>query len=135
MGPARHRERLEVGDAVGDSLAFLGYAPVLRISAKSGLGVHRLLPVDATRPSTPTTAASPPARLNDGLRSAQAPTRHRGARILYGVQGAIDPPTITLFATRRLPPPYLRYLERSLRERFELGPTPIEMRVRVRQQR
>ena len=55
-----------------------------------------------------------------------------GARILYAVQGGIDPPTVTIFATRRLSPPYLRYLERSLREQFDLGPTPLEIRVRVR---
>jgi len=127
--------RLEVTEAVTDRLAFLGYAPVLRVSAKSGLGVHRLLPavreaVNAYHRRIPT------GRLNDGLRSAQAAhPAPGGARILYGVQGAIDPPTITLFATRRLPPTYLRYLQRSLRERFELGPTPIELRVRVRQQR
>jgi GTP-binding protein len=127
--------RLEVSDAVADRLAFLGYAPVLRVSAKTGLGVQRLLPavqeaMNAYHRRIPTS------RLNDGLRSAQAAhAAPGGARILYGVQGAVDPPTITLFATRRLPAPYLRYLERSLRERFELGPTPIELRVRVRQQR
>jgi GTP-binding protein len=127
--------RLEVSDAVADRLAFLGYAPVLRVSAKTGLGVQRLLPavqeaMNAYHRRVPT------GRLNDGLRSAQsAHPAPGGARILYGVQGAVDPPTITLFATRRLPPTYLRYLERSLRERFELGPTPIELRVRVRQQR
>ena len=76
----------------------------------------------------------PTGRLNDGLRSAQsAHPAPGGARILYGVQGAVDPPTITLFATVLLPT-YLRYLERSLRERFELGPTPIELRVRRYQQ-
>ncbi|MGA3214085.1 MAG: ribosome biogenesis GTPase Der [Acidimicrobiales bacterium] len=127
--------RLEVSDAVADRLGFLGYAPVLRVSAKTGLGVQRLLPavqeaINAYHRRIPT------GRLNDGLRSAQAAhPAPGGARILYGVQGAVDPPTITLFATRRLPAPYLRYLERSLRERFELGPTPIELRVRVRQQR
>ena len=127
--------RLEMTEAVADRLAFLGYAPVLRVSAMSGLGVHRLLPavheaMHAYHRRIPT------GRLNDGLRSAQsAHPAPGGARILYGVQGAVDPPTITLFATRRLPPTYLRYLERSLRERFELGPTPIELRVRVRQQR
>ncbi|MGO9332676.1 MAG: ribosome biogenesis GTPase Der [Acidimicrobiales bacterium] len=127
--------RLEVSEAVADRLAFLGYAPVLRVSAKTGLGVHRLLPavqeaMNAYHRRIPT------GRLNDGLRSAQAAhPAPGGARILYGVQGAVDPPTITLFATRRLPPTYLRYVERSLRERFELGPTPIELRVRVRQQR
>ncbi|MGO8876723.1 MAG: ribosome biogenesis GTPase Der, partial [Acidimicrobiales bacterium] len=38
-------ERLNVGEVIGEKLAFLGYAPVLRISAKTGLGVHRMLPV------------------------------------------------------------------------------------------
>ena len=32
------------------------------------------------------------------------------------MQGAIEPPTFTLFATRRLAAPYLRYIERRLRE-------------------
>jgi GTP-binding protein len=127
--------RLEVSDAVADRLAFLGYAPVLRVSAMTGLGVHRLLPAVAEAMAA-YHRRIPTGRLNDGLRSAQAAhPAPGGARILYGVQGAVDPPTITLFATRRLPAPYLRYLERSLRERFELGPTPIDMRVRVRQQR
>ncbi|MGO9963023.1 MAG: ribosome biogenesis GTPase Der [Acidimicrobiales bacterium] len=127
--------RLEVSEAVGDRLAFLGYAPVLRVSAKTGLGVHRLLPA-VSEAMNAYHRRIPTGRLNDGLRSAQAAqSPPGGARILYGVQGAVDPPTITLFATRRLPAPYLRYLERSLRARFELGPTPLELRVRVRQQR
>ncbi len=127
--------RLEVSEAVADRLAFLGYAPVLRVSAKTGLGVHRLLPAVSEAMSA-YHRRIPTGRLNDGLRSAQAAqSPPGGARILYGVQGAVDPPTITLFATRRLPATYLRYLERSLRARFELGPTPIELRVRVRQQR
>ena len=127
--------RLDVSEAVADRLAFLGYAPVLRVSATAGLGVHRLLPA-VSEAMTAYHRRIPTGRLNDGLRSAQAAqSPPGGARILYGVQGAVDPPTITLFATRRLPAPYLRYLERSLRARFELGPTPIELRVRVRQQR
>ncbi|MHB1510497.1 MAG: ribosome biogenesis GTPase Der [Acidimicrobiales bacterium] len=127
-------ERLSVGEEIADKLAFLGYAPVLRISAKTGLGVHRLLPV-IDEAITAYHRRIPTSRLNEALKAAQSAHPAPGARILYAVQGAIDPPTITLFATRRLPPPYLRYLERSLRERFDLGPTPIEMRVRVRQQR
>ena len=57
--------------------------------------------------------------------------RHR-PRILYATQGATDPPTFTLFATRSLAPQYLRYLERKLREAFDLGPSPIKIRVRRR---
>ncbi|HXY45140.1 MAG TPA: ribosome biogenesis GTPase Der [Acidimicrobiales bacterium] len=127
-------QRLAVGEEIGEELAFLGYAPVLRISAKTGLGVHRLLPV-IEQAIAAYHRRIPTSRLNEALKAAQSAHPAPGARILYAVQGAIDPPTITLFATRRLPPPYLRYLERSLRERFELGPTPIDMRVRVRQQR
>jgi GTP-binding protein len=37
-----------------------------------------------------------------------------------------------LFATHPLPPTYLRYLERRIREAFSLGPTPIKLRVRRR---
>ena len=36
-----------------------------------------------------------------------------GAKVLYAVQGATDPPTFTLFVNRELPQHYLRYLERS----------------------
>jgi len=53
-------------------------------------------------------------------------------RVLYATQGAADPPTFTLFASRTLPPTYLRYLERKIREHFEFGPTPLKLRVRRR---
>ena len=124
-------ERLGVGEQVKDKLAFLGYAPVLRVSAKTGLGVNRLLPVVAQAIEA-YHRRIPTSRLNEALRAAQNAHPAPGARILYGVQGAVDPPTVTLFATRRLAPPYLRYVERFLRERFDLGPTPIDVRVRVR---
>jgi GTP-binding protein len=126
--------RFEVNEEVAEKLAFLGYAPVLRISARSGLGVHRLLPVVAESVAA-YHRRIPTARLNEALRAAQSAHPAPGARILYAVQGAVDPPTVTLFASRRLQPTYLRYLERFLRERFELGPTPIDIRVRIRSSR
>ena len=122
------REDLLAG--VGERLAFLGTAPVLRVSAASGRGVHKILPalhaaVEAYHHRVPTGA------LNRALRDIQQAHPAPGARVRYGVQGAVDPPTFTLFATGRLPQTYLRYIERGLRERFELGPTPIKLRVRV----
>ncbi len=124
-------KKLEMTEEVEDRLAFLSYAPVLRISALTGLGVNRLLPalretIDAYHRRIPT------GRLNDELKSIQAAHPAPGARILYAAQGAIDPPTITLFTTRKLDPSYLRYLTRALRERFDLGPTTVKLRVRVR---
>ena len=55
-----------------------------------------------------------------------------GAKVLYAVQGASDPPTFTLFANRELPATYVRYLERSIREAFGFGSTPLKLRVRKR---
>jgi len=123
-------DREDVLSSVAEHLAFLGMAPVLRVSASSGRGVHRILPalhaaVEAYHYRIPTGA------LNRALRDIQTAHPAPGARIRYGVQGAIDPPTFTLFASGRVPQTYLRYLERGLRERFELGPTPIKLRVRV----
>jgi GTP-binding protein len=105
---------------------------VLHISARSGKNVHRLLPAlgDAIEQYH---RRIPTRRVNDVVMAAQAaqPAPH-GARVLYATQGAVDPPTFTLFANRELPPTYLRYLERKLREAFDLGPTPIKLRVRRR---
>jgi GTP-binding protein len=73
----------------------------------------------------------PTGALNRALRDLQAAHPAPSARIRYGVQGATDPPTFTLFATGRMPQTYLRYVERRLRESFGLGAAPIKIRVRT----
>ena len=123
--------RAEVKEQVEDRLAFLGYAPVLNVSALTGKGVHRLLPalqeaIDAYHRRVPTR------ELNEVVQAAQAAQPAPGARVLYATQGATDPPTFTLFSNRALPAPYLRYLERRIREHFGFGPTPLKLRVRRR---
>ncbi len=123
--------RLALARDVEDRLGFLDYAPVIRISAMSGQGVHRVLPaigaaLEAYHQRIPT------AQLNDAIKAIQAQHPAPGARIMYAVQGAVDPPTVTLFSNRRLQPHYLRYVEKQLRERFALGPTPLKLRVRLR---
>jgi GTPase len=124
--------RLKIGEDVERKLSFLGEPNVLRISALSGKGVNRLWPtlqeaVGAYRTRIPTR------QVNQIIRAAQSsqPAPH-GARVMYATQGATDPPTFTLFANRELPSTYMRYLERSLREAFDLGATPIKLRVRRR---
>ncbi len=116
---------------IGDRLAFLGDAPVLRISALSGLGVHHILPAVAAAEEA-YHSRIPTGELNRALKSIQMAHPPVGAKIQYAVQGANDPPTFTLFTNGRLQPTYLRYVERGLRERFELGPTPIKLRVRAK---
>ena len=129
-------QRAEVKRQAADRLAFLSYAPVLPISALTGKRVHHLLPA-LREAEAAYHKRIPTAQLNRVLRDAQlahpAPVqkKHR-PRVLYATQGAAEPPTFTLFATRTLPPTYLRYLERKLREAFDFGPTPIKIRVRRR---
>jgi GTPase len=123
-------DRDDVLAGVGDRLAFLGSAPVLKMSAKSGKGVHRILPalrdsVEAYHQRVPTGA------LNRAMQQLQLEHAAPRARVRYIVQGAIDPPTFTLFTNGRLHQTYLRYIERGLREKFDFGATPMKLRVRI----
>jgi GTP-binding protein len=123
--------REEVRAQVADRLSFLGYAPVIEVSALTGRGVHKLLPalsqaLDAYHRRVPT------AELNKVVKEAQSAQPPPHGRILYATQGAVDPPTFTLFASATLPAPYLRYLERRIRDHFGFGPTPLKLRVRRR---
>jgi GTP-binding protein len=124
-------QRADVVDQVSDRLSFLSYAPVLKMSALTGLGVHKLLPhlsaaIEAYHRRVPTR------ELNKLMAEAQAAQPSSGGRVLYATQGTADPPTFTLFATKTIPAPYLRYLERRIREHFNFGPTPLKFRVRRR---
>ncbi len=125
-------QRADATYLVGQKLAFLGDSEILRVSALTGKNVHRLLPalsgaIEGYHKRVPTR------RVNDAVFAAQSaqPAPH-GARILYATQGAIDPPTFTLFTNKELPATYLRYIERQLRQTFDLGATPIKLRVRQR---
>ena len=127
---AEQRERITY--EVSRKLHFIGDAPVFRISAMSGKNVHRILP--ALNDSIDDYSRRVPTReVNNVIRAAQsAQAAPHGGRVLYATQGATDPPTFTLFANKELPQTYLRYLERSLREAFDFGSTPIKIRVRRR---
>lgn len=124
--------RADVMANLARSLHFVGDAPVLKVSALTGKGVNKLAPVlaDAIERYH---RRMPTRDVNRVIAAAQsAQPAAGGARVLYALQGAADPPTFTLFANRELPPTYLRYLERKLREAFDLGAVPIKLRVRRR---
>jgi GTPase len=117
-----------------DRFGFLGYAPVLKTSGLTGRSLARVLPALRETEAAYHRRIPTPA-LNRVVHDAQAahppPAEHRRRpRILFATQGATDPPTITLFTTGVLPATYLRYLERRLREAFNLGPAPLKLRVR-----
>ena len=115
---------------VGRRLAFLGDAPVLKVSALTGKGVHKLRP-ELQEAITQYHRKVPTKDVNRVLAEAQQRNpAGGGAKVLFAVQGATDPPTFTLFANRELPPTYVRFLERSIREAFDFGSVPLKLRVR-----
>jgi GTP-binding protein len=125
-------QRLEIEHEVRRKLYFMGDAPLLKVSALTGKGVHKLRPV--LQESIEQYHRRVPTRdVNRVIADAQQrqPAGH-GLRVLYALQGATDPPTFTLFVNRELPATYMRYLERSIREAFNFGSTPLKLRVRKR---
>ena len=127
-------DRADISAQIADRLHFVGDAPVLKISALTGKGVNRLLPVlhDTIERYHKRVKTKD---VNKVILEAQAKQcAPRGIKIMYALQGAADPPTFTLFSNREVPPTYLRYIERSLREAFDFGSVPIKLRVRRRSQ-
>ena len=124
------RERIEA--EVKRKLYFMDDAPVLKISALTGKGVHKLRPV--LQEAIEQYHRRVPTRdVNRVIADAQQrQPAAGGAKVMYAIQGATDPPTFTLFVNRELPHTYLRYLERSIREAFGFGSTPLKLRVRKR---
>lgn len=117
-------------------LGFATWAPRVNVSALTGRAVSRLGPSIATvlrnhRRRIPT------AELNQVIARAveqHAPARSgtRAVRLRYAVQVDVTPPRILLFANGPLEDGYLRYLERVLRERYELDGVPLVLETRGR---
>jgi GTP-binding protein len=123
-------DRRSVEADLARMLYFIDDAPVLKLSALTGMGVHKLRPV--LQETIEQYHRKIPTRdVNRIIAEAQQKQpAGGGARVLFAVQGSNDPPTFTLFVNRELPQPYIRYLERSIREAFQFGSTPLKMRVR-----
>jgi GTP-binding protein len=125
-----HRREVEAG--VTRKLAFLGDVPVLKISALTGKGVHKLRP-RLQEAIVQYHRRVPTKDVNRIIAEAQQQSpAGGGAKVLYAVQGATDPPTFTLFVNRELPQHHVRYLERRIKEAFGFGSTPIKLRIRKR---
>jgi GTP-binding protein len=65
---------------------------------------------------------------------AQRGPRKRPLRFLYATQVGARPPTFTLFCSdpASVKESYRRYLEKRLRDRFELEGTPVRLQLRAR---
>jgi GTPase len=117
-------------------LNFAAWAPRVNVSALTGRAVSRLAPAIETvlanhRRRIPTS------ELNQVIARAvedHAPARSgtRIVRIRYAVQVDVAPPRILLFANGPIEDSYRRYLERVLRERYDLTGVPLVIESRGR---
>jgi GTP-binding protein len=128
---AQYEERLRYG------LKFLAYAPVLFLSAQTGKGTEKILPliekVAAERRKRIATG-----EMNRFIRTvdfdrASVPVSKR-VKILYMTQAGVAPPTFVLFTDRavKLHFSYQRFLENQIRDAFGFVGSPIWIKNRAR---
>jgi GTP-binding protein len=133
-------ETLEEKDAintrVAERLGFIGYAPVLKISALSGKGVDKIWAVVDTVYAnyTKTITTSQLNKLLTEMRDF-GHTVSKGKqtlRVNYVTQTRTSPPGFTFFANHPMlaDDNFKRYVENRMRDAFELTGTPIIMKFR-----
>ncbi len=133
-------ERLHTEDSVADRLAFVDWAPILRVSAQTGSRLVRLpAAVRVVLENRRRRIATPELnRLTRSWQEAHPPPVRKNKRphIIYAVQAETEPPTFILFVRGGdLAPDYLRFIERRLRETFEFTGTPVRVVARKRPRR
>jgi len=133
-------QREHTEDSVADRLAFVGWAPVLRISAKTGARLQRLPAAVRTvlenrRKRIPTPELN---RIVREWQEAHPPPVRKGKRprIIYAVQAETEPPRVVLFIRGGdLGEDYLRFLENRLRGEYDFVGTPVRLATRRRHSR
>ena len=128
---ALYEERLRYG------LKFLAYAPVQFLSAHTGKGTEKILPliekVAAERRKRITTGEMNRFLKKVDFDRASVPVSKR-VRIYYMTQAGVAPPTFVLFTDRavKLHFSYQRFLENQIREAFGFIGSPIWIKNRAR---
>ena len=118
-------------------LQFLDYAPVLFLSAHTGLNLGRLLD-RVVAVAEERDRRIPTAQVNEFFREAVAshPVNDRGKqlKLLYATQASVRPPTFVLFVNdpAMVHFSYRRYLENQIRRRFGFEGTGIRIVLRGR---
>jgi GTPase len=106
--------------------------PAIPISAHTGEGVDQVLPL-AGRLHLAYNLRIPTHEVAEFINEVVARNAPpRGVKIRYATQTGTAPPRFTLFANRPkdLPDSYLRYVENSLRERYDLWGVSVRIRVK-----
>ena len=131
----------EFQNRLREEFAFMSYAAMVFISAKTGQRVDKLLEeikkVNEQHKRRITTGM-----LNDVLNEAtakQQPPSDKGRRLrlYYGTQASTAPPTFVLFANSRdlFHYSYLRFIENQVRDAFGFEGTPIKFIIREKNEK
>jgi GTPase len=113
-----------------EELSRYARAPVLRTSAATGTGVHRL-PEALRRVHERWARRVSTARVNEVVQDAQAERQAPGGvRYRYATQVAAGPPRFVLFGAEAPDAAYQRFLEGRLRRALDLDGVPIRLRFR-----
>ncbi|HWP57229.1 MAG TPA: ribosome biogenesis GTPase Der [Candidatus Acidoferrales bacterium] len=119
-------------------LAFADFAPLVFISARTGLGIGELMAL-VRRASSSYQKTVPTAQLNRVLQEAvraHAPASYQGrqVKLYYATQTGTAPPTFTLFVNfpAAIKPDYERFLVHQLRASLALDHTPVRLHFRAR---
>lgn len=119
-------------------MSFMDYAPVLFVSARTGLNL-RFLPDLIARVAANHSFRAGTDDVNRVIHDAQAmhaPPGRKGRhlKIYYATQAAVKPPTFVLFVNdpELVHQSYERYLENRLREAFDFSGTPVRFLYRAR---
>lgn len=128
--------KAEIRERIEDRLTFVGYAPVIAISALSGKNVHRIWNAIDTAYQNCSSVIST-SRLNVWLQDIRefGHTISKGKRILklkYVTQTGTEPPFFTFFCNHPdlVEPSFERYLENRLRSTFGFEGTPIRLKFK-----
>lgn len=126
----------ELRETIGDRLMFVGYAPVISISALTGKGVSRIWEaVDAAYENYSSQVST--SKLNAWLQHIRefGHTVSQGKKVLkmkYVTQTRTCPPEFTFFVNHPelINDNYQRFLENRLRQAFDLSGTPIRFKFK-----
>jgi len=120
--------------ALSEDVALFANASVMRTSATTGQGVHRLPPLLLDL-HVRWAHRVPTAKVNEVLQEAQGqrPTPRNTGNLHYATQVGSGPPTFVIFGGSREPDPgYQRFLENRLRRAFGYDGVPIRITFRPR---
>jgi GTP-binding protein len=128
----------EFNERIRTEFAFMQYAPIVYVSAKTGQRINRIIKLINSVMENYTFRVKTSvlnSLINEATAISEPPTiKGRKLKVYYAVQTAIKPPSFVFFVNdnKLFHFSYVRYLENTLRQAFGFEGTPIWIKSRQR---